>query len=152
MAVNKHFSLSEDSSLTSLRQPWASWFNRQMKLSITGVAVKRVTMTTNNITNIHKENTSSGFEFWGVPKRFKSKSVPSYHIFFFSLAIIAVCSRWFVPKAAALNEGSKKIHRLLKKDGNAMGMKSGQSHFFLSVTFMSFFDATICLSWIHSVC
>ena len=38
-----------------------------MKLRITGGAVKGVAMTTNDITNIHKENVSSGFELWGAP-------------------------------------------------------------------------------------
>ncbi|KAM7413930.1 hypothetical protein PAMA_018969 [Pampus argenteus] len=42
-------------------------YTLEIKLSITGVAVKGVTMTTDNITNIHKENISSGFELRGVP-------------------------------------------------------------------------------------
>ena len=63
---DKHFDLSKDSSLTSLRQPVVSQFDRQIELSVTDVAMKRVTMATNNITNIHKENTSQGFAFRGV--------------------------------------------------------------------------------------
>lgn len=150
MAGNEHFGLSEDGSLTSLRQPWVSWFNRQMKLSITGVAVKTVTMTTNNITTIHKENTSSGFQFWGVPNEsvLNQSQSPATTFFFLNLAIIAVCSWWSVPKAAALNESSEESTYWME-DGSAMGMKSGQISFLIIIFFLCHLYEFL---WWHNLC
>lgn len=124
MASNKRLSLSEDSSLTSLRQPQVPQFNRQMKLRITAVAVRGVAMTTNNVTNIHKENMSSGFELWGEPYRWKS--VPSNH-FFPNLAIITV---GYVQRGLCPSQSTKKSIYCPRKGWSMMRMKPGLNSLF----------------------
>lgn len=130
---NEHFSLSEDSSLPSLRLPWVSWFNRQLKLSITGVDVKRVAMTTNNIADTQQR-------IWALKhtkqKHFTSKLVPSSSYFFKS------------GNSAAPNQSYKKSSCCLSIVHSRMEVWFLSELFFPIVTFTSF-PGTFCVSWTH---
>lgn len=129
-------------------QPLVCQFNRQIELSVTDVAMKRVTMTTNNITNIHKENTSQGFEFRGVSNTaFQRKICPPETTSIRQLSQHAQCDpqRGLCQMKQHWTRKTTHCPKWLK-DGGVMRRKSG-----LICSLFLFFAATFCLSWIHSV-